>query len=83
LRRQPVFTTPNYFLPGEIPQETVEDPDFREAIESKHCYVCKVHFDSSPLLRPALPDCGEFNFAKRSELADLTGRVALLHRRAA
>ena len=84
LRRQPVFNTPNYFLPGEIPQETVDDPDFREAVESKHCYVCKEHYNRIHHFYDQLcPGCAAFNYAKRAELADLTGRVALLTSRRA
>jgi NAD(P)-dependent dehydrogenase (short-subunit alcohol dehydrogenase family) len=79
LRRKPVFLTPNFYLPGQIDQETVEDPDFREAIESKHCYVCKLHYDKLHHFYDQLcPTCAAFNYAKRTELADLSGRVALL-----
>ncbi|MEQ1691464.1 MAG: SDR family oxidoreductase, partial [Gemmatimonas sp.] len=79
LRRQTVFTTPNYLLPGSDEQGTVDDPDFREALEPQHCYVCKQSFDVLHHFYDQLcPTCAEFNYAKRSELADLTGRVALL-----
>jgi NAD(P)-dependent dehydrogenase (short-subunit alcohol dehydrogenase family) len=73
LRRKPVFTTPNsYRLPSEH-----EEP--RETSESRHCYVCKQHFDTVHHFYDQLcPLCGDFNFAKRTELADLRGRVALL-----
>src|SRR5256714_691116 len=79
LRRQPVFiTSPNIFPPksnellsnGEPHPET-EDP--------RKCYVCKkksstvTHSNDRLCLR-----CAEENFAKRTELADLSGRVALL-----
>ncbi len=79
LRRQPVFTTPNIFPPSEFAQDDVEDPDFREETAPRHCYVCKrrhtaVHHFYDQLCVP----CGDFNFAKRSETADLRGRVALL-----
>ncbi len=79
LRRKPVFLTPNYYLPGQVDQETVEDPDFREAIEPKHCYVCKKHYTRIHHFYDSLcPKCAPFNYAKRTELADLSGRVALL-----
>ena len=81
LRRQPVFTTPNYFLPGERGDEqvTVDDPDFREEVEPQHCYVCKQSFDVLHHFYDQLcPTCAAFNYGKRTELADLTGRVALL-----
>ena len=79
LRRQTVFTTPNFLLPSSDAQETVDDPDFREALEPQHCYVCKQSFDVLHHFYDQLcPTCAEFNYAKRSELTDLTGRVALL-----
>ena len=73
LRRKPVFTTPNsYRLPSEH-----QEP--RETSESRHCYVCKQHYDTVHHFYDQLcPTCGDFNFAKRTELADLRGRVALL-----
>ncbi|HEU4889836.1 MAG TPA: SDR family oxidoreductase [Thermoanaerobaculia bacterium] len=74
LRRKPVFTTPNYFLPEEpVPAEP------RVLPESRHCYVCKEHYQTVHHFYDQLcPSCAELNFAKRTELADLTGRVALL-----
>jgi NAD(P)-dependent dehydrogenase (short-subunit alcohol dehydrogenase family) len=72
LRSKPVFTTPNYTAPGPEPEE-------RETITRQHCYVCKQeyttlhHFYDQMCL-----ECGDFNYAKRSETADLRGRVALL-----
>jgi NAD(P)-dependent dehydrogenase (short-subunit alcohol dehydrogenase family) len=79
LRRQTVFTTPNVFPPGDFSQQDVDDPAFREELEPRHCYVCKrlytaVHHFYDQLCGP----CAEFNFAKRTETADLSGRVALL-----
>ncbi len=79
LRRLPVFTTPNVYPPDGHQQETVEDPDFREAIEPTHCYICKEDFTLVHHFYDQLcPACAEVNFAKRTELADLRGRVALL-----
>jgi NAD(P)-dependent dehydrogenase (short-subunit alcohol dehydrogenase family) len=82
LRKQSVFTTPNYFLPADISHETSDDDgqeQEREALESKHCYVCKQHFNVLHHFYDQLcPTCAAFNYAKRGELADLRGRVALL-----
>jgi NAD(P)-dependent dehydrogenase (short-subunit alcohol dehydrogenase family) len=80
LRRQTVFTSPNVFPPTGFEQREVEgDPEFREAIEPKHCYVCKEHYTVLHHFYDQLcPPCAAFNFAKRTELADLGGRVALL-----
>jgi NAD(P)-dependent dehydrogenase (short-subunit alcohol dehydrogenase family) len=77
-RRDSVFTTPNYFPPRTEQQETPE-PEFREASEARNCYVCKRDYTSIHHFYDHLcPDCADLNFAKRSELADLSGRVALL-----
>jgi NAD(P)-dependent dehydrogenase (short-subunit alcohol dehydrogenase family) len=80
LRAKPVFTTPNVYPSinvGEV--GTTQDPDFREAIEPTHCYVCKRHYTQVHFFYDQLcPECSELNYAKRSESADLSGRVALL-----
>jgi NAD(P)-dependent dehydrogenase (short-subunit alcohol dehydrogenase family) len=79
LRARPVFTTPNVFPPEEFEQSDVDDADFRELAELRHCYVCKVKYDRVHHFYDQMcPDCAELNFAKRTESADLTGRVALL-----
>jgi NAD(P)-dependent dehydrogenase (short-subunit alcohol dehydrogenase family) len=79
LRRQPVFTTPNFLPPENFEQREAEDPEYREAIEPQHCYVCKQEFTAVHHFYDQLcPSCAAFNFAKRTERADLTGRVALL-----
>ena len=79
LRDKPIFTTPNAFPPEEFHQDDVDDPVFRETIEEQHCYICKTKYSKIHHFYDQLcPTCGDFNFAKRTELADLTGRVALL-----
>jgi NAD(P)-dependent dehydrogenase (short-subunit alcohol dehydrogenase family) len=80
LRRQPVITTPNVFPPPDFEaRDTDGDPDDREAIEPQHCYVCKAKYAELHHFYDQLcPPCAAFNFAKRTELADLRGRVALL-----
>jgi NAD(P)-dependent dehydrogenase (short-subunit alcohol dehydrogenase family) len=76
LRRRPVFTTPNYFAPQAIAEEA---PAPIESPELLHCYVCKQKYTQVHHFYDQLcPACAEFNFAKRTELADLHGRVALL-----
>ncbi len=81
LRRKPVFTTPNVFPPeGFTAHDSDSDePQPRESIEPQHCYVCKKKYSIIDAFYDQLcPSCAAFNFAKRSELADLHGRVALL-----
>jgi len=79
LRRQPVFNTPNVFPPVEFTQRDVTEPDHREAVEPQNCYVCKQDYSTIHDFYDQLcPPCADLNFAKRTELADLRGRVALL-----
>ncbi|MEO5580977.1 MAG: SDR family oxidoreductase [Gemmatimonadaceae bacterium] len=80
LRREPVFTSPNVFPPLAFAQvDAAEATTAREPIEPQNCYVCKQDYSAIHHFYDQLcPSCAELNFAKRSELADLTGRVALL-----
>ena len=72
LRRKAVFTTPNAFPP--LPSKLLESP-----VEGRHCYVCKQKYSAIHHFYDQLcPPCAELNFRKRTELADLRGRVALL-----
>ncbi len=84
LRAKPVFTTPDAFAPtgtepDEIDDELAADVPLREAIEPQHCYVCKQKYTVIHHFYDQLcPACGDLNHAKRTETADLSGRVALL-----
>ena len=87
LRRKPVFTTPNYFVPQGFAQPALAhgdgaataEPQFQPSPELLHCYVCKQKYTRVHHFYDQLcPACAQFNYAKRTELADLTGRVALL-----
>ncbi|MEI7808533.1 MAG: SDR family oxidoreductase [Verrucomicrobiota bacterium] len=80
LRREKVFTTPNVFPPQNFIQEEVkENPDFREVVEPQNCYICKQDYSQIHHFYDQLcPKCAELNFLKRTESADLRGRVALL-----
>ena len=83
LRRKPVFSTPSVFAPESFEAHDV-NPDAdaaqpHESIEPQHCYVCKKKYSSIHFFYDQLcPDCAAFNYAKRTELVDLRGRVALL-----
>ena len=80
LRREKVFTTPNVFPPKAFVQEEIKDnPDFREVVEPQNCYICKQDYSQIHHFYDQLcPKCAELNFFKRTESADLRGRVALL-----
>ncbi len=80
LRRKPVFTTPNYPAPLlESAAEQDRTEERRAESDAPHCYVCKEHYSVIHHFYDQMcPACAEFNFKKRTELADLRGRVALL-----
>jgi NAD(P)-dependent dehydrogenase (short-subunit alcohol dehydrogenase family) len=79
LRSKPVFTTPDPPRPAAVEQAELDDPEQREVVELQHCYVCKERYLTVHHFYDQLcPACGDFNYAKRGETADLTGRVALV-----
>jgi NAD(P)-dependent dehydrogenase (short-subunit alcohol dehydrogenase family) len=78
LRRAPVFTSPNIFPPTEE-EILAREPQVREVDEPRNCYICKKDYSVIHHFYDHLcPECADFNFFKRTELADLKGRVALL-----
>ena len=90
LRKQTVFTTPNYFpsdaSAGAAAGDATADPsadthgsEARDPQETRHCYTCKRPYEIQHHFYDQLcPPCAAFNYAKRGESADLRGRVALL-----
>ena len=81
LRRKPVFTTPNVFPPqvnSQLPTPNSQAESSRSS-ELQHCYVCKEKYTRIHHFYDQLcPACAELNYRKRTERADLRGRVALL-----
>ncbi len=82
LRRRRVFTTPNV-LPPPAPHSGT--PALQDSGTSphhaseRHCYICKADYTALHAFYDQLcPACASLNFAKRTERADLRGRVALL-----
>jgi NAD(P)-dependent dehydrogenase (short-subunit alcohol dehydrogenase family) len=80
LRAEPVFQTPRLFAPVDFEQHDVTgEAHFREALEQQNCYVCKRDYRELHHFYDQLcPSCAELNYHKRTETADLRGRVALL-----
>jgi NAD(P)-dependent dehydrogenase (short-subunit alcohol dehydrogenase family) len=80
LRARPVFVTPNVFVPEGFEHGTVDDEAVARGVgEERHCYVCKQHFTQVHHFYDQLcPPCAAHSYAKRTETADLRGRVALL-----
>jgi NAD(P)-dependent dehydrogenase (short-subunit alcohol dehydrogenase family) len=79
LRRERVLiTSPNVFAPTEEEVRARAEP-LPDTEEERVCYVCKQRYSTVHHFYDRLcTTCAEENFAKRTELADLTGRVALL-----
>jgi NAD(P)-dependent dehydrogenase (short-subunit alcohol dehydrogenase family) len=76
LRRRPAVTTPNVFPPNSEPRTTNDEP---RTTNDRICYVCKQPYsDIHHFYDQLCPGCAGENFAARTELADLSGRVALL-----
>jgi NAD(P)-dependent dehydrogenase (short-subunit alcohol dehydrogenase family) len=69
-------TSAPHALPGEPASAGLEIPALRVP---RNCYVCKQRMSSMHAFYDHLCGaCGDFNFAKRSQTADLRGRVALI-----
>ena len=60
----------------------LSDKELEEAqkLESpRNCYVCKKVYDTLHHFYDTMcPECGDFNYAKRFQTADMTGQVALV-----
>jgi hypothetical protein len=69
LKRQRRFTT----------REQSSSPH-RTSTPRQHCYVCKASTQVHHFYDQLCPPCAEFNFAKRTETADLTGPGRAAHR---
>ncbi|MBC7171423.1 MAG: SDR family NAD(P)-dependent oxidoreductase, partial [Polyangiaceae bacterium] len=76
LRKAPVFLTPG---PQPIDTELAPADLERELLEERKCYVCKVRYKTvHPFYDQMCGPCGDFNYAKRTQTADLRGRTALI-----
>ncbi len=89
LRESPIFQTPKRRLEyGEEDVEEIEEvPETDEGPsepigqthEERTCYVCQESFTDVHFFYDQMCiSCGDFNFAKRTPTADLSGRVALV-----
>jgi NAD(P)-dependent dehydrogenase (short-subunit alcohol dehydrogenase family) len=77
-RRAEVYTPLWLPPPGERPGEEsgAQGPELRRGLA---CYVCKKPYTRVHRYYDSLcPECGDFNYAKREQTADLTGHYALV-----
>ena len=79
-----MVTTPNVFPPNDEARTPNHEPgttndERRTTNVDRVCYVCKAPYSEIHVFYDQLcPSCADTNFAARTELADLRGRVALL-----
>jgi NAD(P)-dependent dehydrogenase (short-subunit alcohol dehydrogenase family) len=74
LRRSPVFTVPQ--LPPPPPTEAGPE---RLLEYPRKCYVCKAEYRKLHFFYDMLcVECADFNYAKRTQRAPLSGKVALI-----
>jgi NAD(P)-dependent dehydrogenase (short-subunit alcohol dehydrogenase family) len=79
LRKEKAFITPDYPRPGPAGRISAGEGPTENLEDARRCYVCKEPFTVIHHFYDQLcPSCAEFNFRKRTETADLRGRVALL-----
>jgi len=58
---------------------SISAPERAQSIDETHCYVCKrLYTELHHFYDQLCPACAALNFEKRTELADLSGRVAVL-----
>ncbi len=70
---------PSHPAPSDLAPSHLAPSPRRTSRELQHCYVCKQKYSVIHHFYDQLcPECAALNFAKRTELADLRGRVALL-----
>jgi NAD(P)-dependent dehydrogenase (short-subunit alcohol dehydrogenase family) len=86
----PNVFAPPAFAPADVPPSQDDEASARdegaarargaqETVGEKHCYVCKQQYTELHHFYDQLcPSCAALNFSKRTELADLHGRIALL-----
>jgi NAD(P)-dependent dehydrogenase (short-subunit alcohol dehydrogenase family) len=84
-RRELVYQTPKFTTPPVLPggdMAALGDGKEREGEQlssERNCYVCKGDFRKLHFFYDQMcPGCASLNYAKRSQTADLKGRVALI-----
>ena len=74
LRENPIFHTPRRSATPPAPPPSVGSVD-----TDRVCYTCQARYKQIHGFYDQLcPPCGDFNFAKRTPSADLSGRVAIV-----
>ncbi len=75
MQRQEVFRAP---APNALPPQH-EGEVIDRLVRPRNCYMCKEDYQQVHFFYDSMcPACGELNYRKRNQSADLNGRVALL-----
>jgi len=71
---------PEPFEPESAPSSSQADDQFGPQLNvARNCYICNRDYDRAHVFYDSLcPDCAEFNWTKRNQTTDLSGRYALL-----
>ncbi|MCM4158915.1 SDR family oxidoreductase [Antarcticibacterium flavum] len=73
-REAAVFTAPKLLAPASLAEK-----DEKELHSPRNCYVCKAEFTRLHHFYDTMcTSCGDFNYLKRFQTADLTGQVAVV-----
>jgi len=73
-REDAVFVAPKF-----LEMAKAEDNDTPILESTRNCYICKAEFNKLHHFYDTMcSDCGDFNYAKRFQTADLTGQVAVV-----
>lgn len=74
VRESPIFIAPKMIGVSDLHKQ--ESGNLEKA---RNCYVCKAMYKKLHHFYDAMcPECGDFNYAKRFQTADLTGQVAVV-----
>ncbi|MBL4637635.1 MAG: SDR family oxidoreductase [Kofleriaceae bacterium] len=81
-RRELVFQTPNYRTPPELVQSLGKSELGEGAAKlsgERNCYICKESYSELHSFYDSLCiSCADYNYGKRTQRADLSGRIALI-----
>jgi len=78
-RKAPVFVAPKLSAVAEEGQTRRQDKPANELNSPRNCYVCKAEYTRLHFFYDSMcTACGDFNYKKRFQTADLSGQVAVI-----
>ena len=68
-----------FVAPKLLPAAALESKDLPELASPRNCYVCKTLFTKLHHFYDTMcTECGDFNYAKRFQTADVNGQIAVI-----